>query len=182
MKKIKHYKPLNQVIFFSQGKINNLDTLISKGILEEFEIKRNGSNIGNVNVKELDSVLSLMNKFYEYNLIKNEYNFITRIFLYEEKDLLLPAMICNGIVYKINNNFSKISYYTKEMNFFLWLIERSNDLSALINEHCYFLNSNNKKIAKKALKNQLITSGRLEMLINNIYKAYCKEFQIYPIP
>ena len=32
---------LNQVIFFSEGPIPNIDNLISQGILEEFEAKKN---------------------------------------------------------------------------------------------------------------------------------------------
>jgi hypothetical protein len=63
---------LNQVIFFSERPILNIENLISQGILEELEAKKT-SYPNRVGVEEIDLFMEINDIFYYHGFIYNTY-------------------------------------------------------------------------------------------------------------
>ena len=172
---------LNQVIFFSEGPIPNIENLISQGILEELEAKKN-SYPHRVGVEEIDLFMEINDIFYYHGFIYNTYTYVTRVFAYKEKDLLYPAMVCGGIVYKIEDNYKKLIFYKNKIRHLIDVIHDSTDLIKQIDNLSNFTNSNQKDTFAKASDKQLDVTILLKASLVELHKEYAKEFQIHPIP
>jgi hypothetical protein len=108
--------------------------------------------------------------------------YVTRVFVHKEKDLLLPAMICGGLVYRINNNSKKLVFYKKKLDQLSEVIYQSKNLINSIDNYSNFLDKEGRKKAKLTSDKQVIISVRLKSLLHHLYSQYSKEFQIYPKP
>jgi len=172
---------LNQVIFFSERPIPNIDNLISQGILEELEVKKNIFP-GHTGIEEIDLFIEINDIFYTHGLITNVYTYVTRVFAYNEKDLLYPAMVCGGLVYKIQDNYKKLIFYKNKIRHLIDVIHDSTDLIKQIDNLSNFTNSNQKDTFAKASDKQLDVTILLKASLVELHKEYAKEFQIHPIP
>jgi len=180
-KKVK-YSVLNQVIFFSETEIPNIDNLITQGILEQFEIKSNHSYFNYCGIYEIDLFLKINCRLYHQGLLEKKHMYVTRVFVHKEKDLLLPAMICGGLVYRIDNNSKKLVFYKKKLDQLSEVIYQSKNLINSIDNYSNFLDKEGRKKAKLTSDKQAIISVRLKSLLHHLYSQYSKEFQIYPKP
>ncbi len=180
-KKVK-YSVLNQVIFFSETEIPNIENLITQGILEQFEIKSNHSYFNYCGIYEIDLFIEINCRLHLQGLLENKHKHVTRIFVHKEKDLLLPAMICGGLVYRISNNSNKLVFYKKKIDQLSEVICQSKNLVNLIDSYSNFLEKEGRRKAKLTSDKQVIISVRLKSLLHHLYSQYSKEFQIYPKP
>ena len=172
---------LNQVIFFSNGPIPNIDNLISQGIIEELQV--NKKNLPNrVGVEEIDLFMEINDIFYHHGLIYNSYTYITRVFSYKEKDLLYPALVCGGLVYKIQDNYKKLIFYKNRIKYLINVIHQSTSLIKTIDGFSNFAKMKQKNSFTKASDKQLDVTILLKASFVELHREYAKEFQIHPIP
>lgn len=172
---------LNQVIFFSTGPIPNIDNLISQGIIEEFETKKNLFPL-HTGVEEIDLFMRINDIFFNHGLINNIYTYATRIFAYKEKDLLCPSMVCGGIVYKIQDNYKTLVFYKNKIRHLIDVIHDSTSLIKTIDGLSNFTKTNQKDTYAKASDKQLDVTLLLKASLVELHREYAKKFQIHPIP